>query len=183
ALRVPHLVVGAEVLDELVGMEDIAADLAPEAGRDDGSPLLRQLLLAFLLEPLGEARTEDLHGRVLVRRLRALVLALDDDPRRDMRDPDGRIRLVDVLAAGARGPVGVDPQVVVLDVQLDVVGEERRDDHLREARVAAASPASYSPVKSAPSCSRSSSARSGRIEASSSPARSPSIASSSVASS
>src|SRR3954467_10704230 len=137
ALRVSDFKVGAEVFHKLIRVEDIAADLAPEAGRDDGSALFRHLLLPLLLEPLGEARTKDLHRRVLVRRLGALVLALDDDSRREVRDPHRRVGLVHVLAAGARGAVGVDPQVVVLEVEVDVVVEERRDDHLREARVPA----------------------------------------------
>jgi hypothetical protein len=43
--------------------------------------------------------------------LRALVLALDDDARRQVRDAHGGVGLVDVLAAGAGGAVGVDAQV------------------------------------------------------------------------
>ena len=75
--------------------------------------------------------------RLLVRRLRALVLALDDDPGREVRDPDGRVGLVHVLAAGAARAVGVDPQVGLVDLDRGVVGQERADDHLRERRVAA----------------------------------------------
>ena len=49
--------------------------------------------------------------------LRALVLALDHDARRQVRDADGGIGLVDVLAAGAGGAIGVDAQV--RRIQLD----------------------------------------------------------------
>ena len=58
-------------------------------------------------------------------------------PRRQMRDPDGAVGLVHVLAAGALGAVGVDLQVALVDLDLGVVGQERRDDHGRERRLAA----------------------------------------------
>ena len=50
-------------------------------------------------------------------------------PRRQMRDPDRRVRLVDVLAARARRAVGVDLQVRLVDLDLaDVLGlGEHRD--------------------------------------------------------
>ena len=58
-------------------------------------------------------------------------------PRRLVRDPHGRVGLVDVLAAGARGAVGVDLEVVVVD--LDVAGllDDGRDLDARERRLAA----------------------------------------------
>ncbi len=54
-----------------------------------------------------------------------------------MRDADGGIGLVDVLAAGARGAVGVDLQVVVVDLDLGRLVDDRRDLEAREARLAA----------------------------------------------
>ena len=54
-----------------------------------------------------------------------------------MRDPDGAVGLVDVLAAGALRAVGVDLQVVLVDLDVGVVGQERRDDDGRERGVAA----------------------------------------------
>ena len=47
------------------------------------------------------------------------------------------IGLVHVLAAGALRAVGVDLQVVLVDLDVGVVGQERRDDHGRERGVAA----------------------------------------------
>ena len=58
-------------------------------------------------------------------------------PARQMRDPHGAVGLVDVLAARALRAVGVDLQVAVVDLDVGVVGQERRDDHGRERRVAA----------------------------------------------
>ena len=51
--------------------------------------------------PLQQPRLEHLHGQLAVLVLRALVLALDHDARRQVGQADGRVGLVDVLAAGA----------------------------------------------------------------------------------
>ena len=137
-LGISHFVTGTSVFHELVWVEDIGADgLAAEAGVGRATPFLRHHRLALLFGLLDEAGLEDPHRRLLVRRLRALVLALDDDPRRQMRDPDGAVGLVHVLAAGALGAICVDLQVVVVDLDLRVVGQERRDDHGRERGMAA----------------------------------------------
>src|ERR671918_2754675 len=75
-LGVPHLDVCAVILDELVRMEDVAPDLAPEAGVGHLPALALELRLALLELVLGEAAPQDPHGRLSVRELRALVLAL-----------------------------------------------------------------------------------------------------------
>src|SRR5205823_7894991 len=95
----------------------------------------RELGLALLLGLLREPRAEDLERRLLVRGLAALVLDGDDDARRQVRDPYRRIGLVHVLAARARRPERVDAQIVVVELDVGGLVEERRDDHLREARV------------------------------------------------
>ena len=102
----------------------------------DHAPLLRQLLLPLLLGELGQPGLEDPHRGLLVRRLGALVLALDDDAGRQVRDPDGGVGLVDVLAAGALRAIGVDSQVALVDLDVAVLREQRRGNHLRERRVA-----------------------------------------------
>ena len=52
-----------------------------------------------------------------------------------MGDAHGRVGLVDVLAAGAAGPIGVDAQVVVADLDRGVLRHLRHDLHQREAGV------------------------------------------------
>src|ERR687889_471680 len=84
--------------------QQIGADEAVEVTVEHAlrvSGLAGQLGLALLLAQLGDTRPEDAQRRLLVRRLRALVLALDDDSCRQMREPHRGIRLVDVLTAGA----------------------------------------------------------------------------------
>ena len=117
-LSVADLEVGPVVFDELVRMEHIAAyRIAAEAHADDAS-FLRELLLPFLLGELGEAGLEDTERGLLVRSLGAFVLALDDDAGRHVGDPDGGVRLVDVLAAGTLRTVRVDPEVVLVDLDV-----------------------------------------------------------------
>ena len=111
--------------------------MTSEAGVLRGAALAGELGLALLLLELDEAGLEDAQRRLLVRHLRALVLALDDDAAGQVRDPDGGVGLVHVLAAGPRGAVGVDPEVALVDLDRALVGQERRDDDLRERRVAA----------------------------------------------
>src|SRR5207248_10255136 len=138
ALRVADLVLGPVVLDELVRVEDVAADRVSAETHRHAAALAGQLGLALLLGLLGESRAEDLERGLLVRRLAALVLDGDDDAARHISDPDGRVGLVHVLAAGARGAVRVDADVVVDDLDAAGLLEQPRDDHLRHARSAAA---------------------------------------------
>jgi hypothetical protein len=49
----------------------------------------------------------------------------------------GGVGLVDVLAAGARGAVGVDPDVLLVEVDGDLVVDQGRDVDLGESGVAA----------------------------------------------
>ena len=80
---------------------------------------------------------QHLHRRRAVLVLRALVLARHDDAGRQVRDADRRVGDVDVLAAGAARPVGVDAQVLVVDLDLDVVGHLGPDEDRGERRVPA----------------------------------------------
>src|SRR5439155_3359947 len=100
--------------DELVGVQDVAADGVAAEAYADAAALAGDLRLALLHRLLGQARAQDLQRRVLVRRLAALVLDGDDDVRRQVRDPHGGVGLVHVLPARARGAGGGDAQVVVV---------------------------------------------------------------------
>src|SRR5579864_5375292 len=136
-LGVSHLEPGSRVLHLLVGVQDVAPDGVSAEAHGDTAALTGELGLALLLRLLGEAGTEDLQRGLLVRRLAALVLDGDHDVRRQVRDANGAVGLVHVLPAGARRAERVDADVVVVDVDGGRVVEQRRDDHLREARVAA----------------------------------------------
>src|SRR6266498_4804566 len=59
SLRVAHLVVGAVVLDELVRVEHIAANLTPEVRLLHGAALLGELGLPLLLLELGQPGAQD----------------------------------------------------------------------------------------------------------------------------
>ena len=69
--------------------------------------------------------------------LRALRLALDHDAGGQVGDADGTVGPVDVLPARAGGAVGVDPEILVRDLDVDGLVHHGVDPNRGEARVAA----------------------------------------------
>jgi hypothetical protein len=104
-IRDPPLgkVVGADTIRAIAGADQVAPQ---------GRLLARLLLLGAAVE-LGLQQGQGA-GAVLV--LRALVLALDDDTRGQVRDAHGGVGLVDVLATGAGGAERIDAQVRLADL-------------------------------------------------------------------
>jgi len=70
--------------------------------------------------------------------LAPLALAGDHDTGRLMGDPDRRIGGVDVLAAGTAGTIGIDPQVGLVDLHLDVIGNLGKDEDRGKGGMSAA---------------------------------------------
>ena len=68
-----------------------------------------------------QPRAEDAHRALSVLPLRTFRLTRDDETRRDVRDANGGVRRVDVLSAGSLRTVGVDAQIVRIDLDLDLV--------------------------------------------------------------
>ena len=68
-----------------------------------------------------DARAQDVHRGSAVLVLRAAVLHHHHDAGRNVGDADRRFGLVDVLAAGAAGAHGLDAQIVVLDLDVDLL--------------------------------------------------------------
>ena len=87
---------------------------------DADQALARRRLLSLPLGPLAveQARREHRHRLRAVAVLRAVVLALDDEAGRQVRDAHRRVGLVDVLAAGARRAERVDAQVGRVDLDV-----------------------------------------------------------------
>ena len=74
---------GADVFDQLVGLERVGADLAAEADFGLGGIELAEIFAALFDFELVELRAQHLHGDFAVFVLAALVLALDDDAARE----------------------------------------------------------------------------------------------------
>ncbi len=135
ALHVRDLQFGAVIVHHRVRLEDVAANLVAEAH----VRFRRVELRLFLRLPLGlelvESVLQHLHRRAFVLVLRAFLLRRHDDSRRDVREADRGARLVDVLTARARRAEDVHPDVLVADLDVDLVVDDRIHEHRREARV------------------------------------------------
>ena len=118
------------------GCSDVAPDLVAPAGLDVLALELADLRL-LLLERRSRSRAlRTLIAISLFWVWRSLVLALGDDAGREVGQPDGRVGLVDVLAAGALRAEGVDPDLVPVELDLDVLVGLRQDLDERERRLA-----------------------------------------------
>ena len=137
AIHIAYFDAGAEIFSHAVRLQDVAAYLGAEADVELGvfELLGDGLLLVELV--LVEARAEHLHRALFIFVLRALVLAAGYEAGGEVGDADGRVGGVDVLAALAAGSIGVDAEVVGLDVDDDGVVDFGRDEDAGEAGVAA----------------------------------------------
>src|SRR5688500_11724942 len=106
-VHVRRFLAGAMVLYELVRVEYVRPDLGTPLDIRLLPALGGDLLLSLLALELEEPGLEYPHGHLAVLVLAALVLALCHDACWEVRDPDRRVGLVDVLAAGPRSPVGI----------------------------------------------------------------------------
>src|SRR5690242_12974414 len=81
-------------------------------------------------------RAEDLHGRGTVLVLRPFILALGHDSCGKMGDANGGVGGVDVLSAAASGSVGIDLQLLFLNVDGNVIVNFRDHENAGEGSVA-----------------------------------------------
>ena len=117
AVDITHLVIGAVILDHRVRVQDVGADLGAEVDVLRLSLFPRDLLAALALLEFHQLRAQHRHRLGLVGGLRALVLALDDDPlgRCVIRTAESVLL---TCCPPAPGSVGVDLQVVLIDLHL-----------------------------------------------------------------
>src|SRR5216683_2262690 len=145
------LVLGEQRLRQLgeIAVHDVVDLVEGETDAVVGDPSLRKIIsadalgtvpradqgfarggfLGLLLAQLSvlDACRQHRESLLLVLVLGAPVLAFHDDAGRQMRDSHGGVGLVDVLAAGARGAVGVDSKI--RGIQYDVTDCARLGQH------------------------------------------------------
>jgi hypothetical protein len=124
------------VLHHPVRMEHVRADLRAER---DVAPFAAELLELgdpLLAHPLGQTRLQDAHRDVPVLELGTLVLRGDHDVGRDVGDAHGGVGRVHRLTSGPGGTEHVDPQIVGVDVDGDVLVQQRDHVERRERSVA-----------------------------------------------
>src|SRR6185295_11251272 len=110
-------VVSQAILREIVGADLLRAI----AGADLAAPrvALRGLTLLFL--DLVKLRAQQLHRHRAVLVLRLFLLAVDDEPARQVVDAYGGVGGVDRLPSGSARSHHVDLQILGIDVDLDVL--------------------------------------------------------------
>ena len=128
-------VLGAGVFDEFVGLEDVVADLLAPFGGLAGAEFADAGGVLFLLH-LSEFTAEDFQGFGLVLLLGAFVLDGDDGAGREMGDTDGGVGSVDALTAVAAGVVDVNAEVLVVQLDGVVGGDDGEDFHEGEGSLA-----------------------------------------------
>ena len=117
-------------------MEDVGADLVTPADVALFAVIFLHLRALVVDGLFVDAGAQDLHREGAVLDLGAFALAGHDNARRDVRQADRGLGLIDVLAALAAGTVDVDAQVGFVDLDVDVIIDFR--DHVDggEGRVA-----------------------------------------------
>src|ERR1700694_4198424 len=110
-------VIGDAALREIIG----ADALGTVAGADLLATIRRARRVDALAFGVVDAGAQDVHRRRAVLMLRAAVLHADHDAGRNVGDADRGFGLVDVLAAGALRGDGLDPEVIALDLDVDLL--------------------------------------------------------------
>ena len=118
SLYVSSAVVRPVVLDHRIWLENVASDLVTPCDILLGYRILLLLLLLFLLIILIELTSEHLERHFLVHKLASLVLALNNDACRVVRDSYSAVGLINMLTSSTSSPVGVKTVVLRLDIYL-----------------------------------------------------------------
>ena len=128
---------GAEIFDELIGLQDIRANLVAPADIGLCRLLGCRLFFAALQLFLIQFRAQHVPGLRTVLKLRTVALAYDRDAGRNVREAHGGLGLVHVLTARAAGTHGIDANVGFRDFDFDVVIDHRIDRNRRKRSVPA----------------------------------------------
>ena len=111
----------AMIGDSIVGVVVGANALAAVTRSDQRLTLIGSVLVNLALLKVVDSRFQNPQrfGEILV--LAFFILNGDDDPSLMMRQSNGRISLVNLLATGTAGAIIVSPIVIGLDVDLDIL--------------------------------------------------------------
>ena len=99
------------ILDHLVGVEDVGANLVAPLWRNKLTAQPHLFLAPLCHLPLDEPRHQDPHCDFSIPSLRALVLNANHESGGDMRQSHCRLVLLDVLPARTAAAEGVHAQI------------------------------------------------------------------------
>src|SRR2546421_6839897 len=117
----------SRVVDAVIGDAILRKVVGPDFGRAIARAHLRASLpgaggFLFGDHLVEQARAQHLERLDLVLQLALLVLALDHEVRGQVRDAHGAVGRVDALTAWSLGAEHVDPEVLLLDLDVDLLG-------------------------------------------------------------
>ena len=136
AVDVASAELGAMVFDHAVWLHDVGTNLAAERDVQLGLVELVGMRLALLDLEIVKPGAQHFHGHFAVFALAALGLAADDDIGRQVRDADGGLDFVDVLAALAARTECIDAQIFGTNVDFDAVVNFRDNERRKRTRCA-----------------------------------------------
>ena len=110
-----------------IGLHDIGPNLASPGDLALIAIIFFHVFSLLIQIPFVNLGTENLHGFRTVFVLRTLSLAGHDDACGQVRDPDGRIRRVHMLATGPAGSIGIHAQFIVRDFDFDFLVDLSHD--------------------------------------------------------
>ena len=116
------------ILDHGVWMENIRTDLASPGDLAIITLQFIQTFFMLLLFQFQQLGFQQFHRCILVLVLGSFVLACHHDIGRQVGDPDSRIRLVDVLTTCPAGTERIDPQIIRIDLHIQILINFR--DHI-----------------------------------------------------
>ena len=109
--------VGHTALRKVIGPDPFAA----VAGSHLALAVLGRFRTLGFLGDFQHLGPQNPHRLFLVLQLGFFILALHHHAGRQMSDPNRRFGLVDVLATGAAGAIGINTQIILVDLHVDIL--------------------------------------------------------------
>lgn len=126
-VKIAHGEAGAGVLDALVGMLEVAPDLAAKADAGLGLILGGFGLLAFHFFEPSQLSAKHLPSEGSVLMLASLLLALNGNPGWEVCEANRAVGFINVLSTCSAGPVRIGPHVCFIDFDFFRVFDFGRD--------------------------------------------------------
>lgn len=128
-LNITDALIGSVVFHHRIRLKYVGADLTPPGDILLLDRIFRPLFIPDRPVVFIQAAAKHLEGNLFVHDLGTLILTLNDDPRFKVGNSNRAVGLIDVLASRSPGPVGIEAIILRLQVDLDLIIDDRRGVH------------------------------------------------------